>query len=164
MRYNRFRIGINFVWNPCYACGLWPQAGMGVRAATNSRLARPVNGAAPAPLFLCPCLRQRNPRQIKIRISCFCSDGVCEQRSYCIHNILLFIIVRRPVFNQLVGTGYLIIKRLAFIDLSYRSLSDEFFLRLFHLANIWKISLPTTNWQPLAMPLFSNADTKISLR
>ena len=71
-----------------------------------------------------------------MRISCFCSDGVCEQRSYCIHNILLFIIVRRPVFNQLVGTGYLIIKRLAFIDLSYRSLSDEFFLRLFHPANI----------------------------
>ena len=60
----------------------------------------------------------------------FCSDGVCEQRSYCIHNILLFIIVRRPVFNQLVGTGYLIIKRLAFIDLSYRSLSDEFFITI----------------------------------
>ena len=53
-----------------------------------------------------------------------------------VYTILLIISVRRPVFNQLVGTGYLIIKRLAFIDLSYRSLSDEFFLRLFHPANI----------------------------
>lgn len=44
-----------------------------------------------------------------------------------VYTILLIISVRRPVFNQLVGTGYLIIKRLAFIDLSYRSLSDEFF-------------------------------------
>ena len=87
------------------------------------------------PFFVVLAFTKKSPTN-KNAISRSCGDGVCEQRSYCIHNILLFIIVRRPVFNQLVGTGYLIIKRLAFIDLSYRSLSDEFFLRLFQSANI----------------------------
>ena len=81
------------------------------------------------PFFVSLPLPKKSPTN-KNAISRSCGDGVCEQRSYCIHNILLFIIVRRPVFNQLVGTGYLIIKRLAFIDLSYRSLSDEFFITI----------------------------------
>ena len=92
---------------------------LGVRAATDLRLARPTGRGCTCALFLCEIIWVD-----LIYIFFGAADNVL------VYTILLIISVRRPVFNQLVGTGYLIIKRLAFIDLSYRSLSDEFFITI----------------------------------
>ncbi len=88
---------------------------LGVRAVYHSRLARPTVWGCTCALFLCEIIWVD-----LIYIFFGAADNVL------VYTILLIISVRRPVFNQLVGQGYLIIKRLAFIDLSYRSLSDEF--------------------------------------
>ncbi len=92
---------------------------LGVRAAYQLRLARPIVWGCTCALFLCEIIWVD-----LIYIFFGAADNVL------VYTILLIISVRRPVFNQLVGTGYLIIKRLAFIDLSYRSLSDEFFITI----------------------------------
>ena len=82
-----------------------------------------------------------------------------KKRHYCIIDFHLKVIFNTQRRFFLYSSDKAILDWLFWI-ITY--VSGAFPTSFLTTLNIWKISPPTTNWQPPAMPLFRNADAKIS--